>query len=160
MEHQHQDTEYIGNKELLNYTKIGFLASRHIDVSDVMACYEWASKKQEPGICVVSGFSSKIEKDVLHFLLKAQTPIIIVLARRMYSKLPTEFQEAIYSNRLLIISICDATRQSKSLAFKRNKYVAQLSDKIIFTGVTSASSLYHIWQEYKYKSMTIIGLCK
>ena len=51
-----------GNQQLLSYTKTGFLASSHIDVSDVMACYEWAARKPEPGCCVMSGFSSRSEE--------------------------------------------------------------------------------------------------
>lgn len=147
--------EYFGNKALLNYTKTGFLASGHIDVSEVMACYEWASKKAEPNTCVVSGFSSKMEKDVLHFLLKAHTPVIIVLARRLYKKIPSELQEALDDNRLLIISISNAQRQSKTLAFERNKYVASIADKLLFTGITPESSLYPIYQDNKAKSTSI-----
>lgn len=64
----------IGNQQLLSYTKTGFLASSHIEVSDVMACYEWAARKPEPGCCVMSGFSSKMERDVLHFLLGPTRP--------------------------------------------------------------------------------------
>jgi hypothetical protein len=48
----------------------------------VLKCYDWAAGQHDG--CVVSGFSSKLEQDVLHFLLKVKCPIILVLARRMY----------------------------------------------------------------------------
>jgi len=137
--------EMIGNQQLLSYTKTGFLASSHIDVSDVMACYEWAARKPEPGCCVMSGFSSKMERDVLHFLLRAHTPVIWVLARRLYKELPSELQEALTAGRLLIISTSDATRQSKASALKRNEYIAATADRLLFTGVTEASSLYSLY---------------
>lgn len=141
----------IGNQQLLSYTKTGFLASSHIDVSDVMACYEWASRKPEPGCCVMSGFSSKMERDVLHFLLWAHTPVIYVLARRLYKELPSELQDALADGRLLIISTSDATRQSKASALKRNEYIAVTADRLLFTGVTESSSLYPLYVKYHDK---------
>ena len=134
-----------GNQQLLSYTKTGFLASSHIEVADVMACYEWAARKSEPGCCVMSGFSSKMERDVLHFRLRAHTPVIWVLARRLYKELPSELQEALTAGRLLIISTSDATRQSKASALKRNEYIAATADRLLFTGVTEASSLYSLY---------------
>ena len=141
----------IGNKSLMTYTKIGFLASSHIDVAEVMACYEWASQKREPNTAVMSGFSSKIEKDVLHFLLKARTPVIWVLARKPYKNLPPELQSALDDNRFLIISVSNAPRQSKENAYKRNEYIASTADKLIFTGVTPASSLLPLSEKYSSK---------
>lgn len=145
----------IGNKNLLTHTKTGFLASTHIDVSDVMACYEWASQKVSPNTCVMSGFSSKMEKDVLHFLLKAHTPVIWVIARRPYKDLPQDLQEAMDGERLLIISTSDATRQTKVSAYKRNEYIADTADKLLFTGVTETSSLYPLYKKYHEKVITL-----
>lgn len=143
---------YLGNKLLLTYKKIGFLASSHIDVSEVMACYEWAARKAEQQTCVMSGFSSRMEKEVLHFLLKAKTPVIWVLSRRLYKELPAkELQEALDDNRLLIISLSDAPRQSRAGAFKRNGYIAGTADRLLFTGVTKESSLYPLYESYKSK---------
>lgn len=144
--------EMIGNKALLNYTKIGFLASSHIDVAEVMTCYEWSSKKQEPKTAVMSGFSSKMEKDMLHFLLKAHTPIIWVLARKPYKDLTPKLQATLNDNLLLIISASNAPQQSKENAYKCNEYIASTADKLIFTGVAEASSLFPLFQKYKEKS--------
>ena len=56
--------------------KTAFLASSTIPPEMVLKCYDWATAKHEG--CVVSGFSSKLEQDVLHFLLKAKCPIILL----------------------------------------------------------------------------------
>ena len=77
---------YLGNKELLNMQKTAFLASSTIPLDMVLKCYDWATAKHEG--CVISGFSSKMEQDVLHFLLKAKCPVILVLARFMYKVVP------------------------------------------------------------------------
>lgn len=142
--------EYLGNKELLKLPKTAFLASSTIPPDMVLKCYDWATAKHEG--CVVSGFSSKLEQDVLHFLIKAQYPVILVLARCMYKVIPAELKEAIEEGRLLIISVSNATRQSKATAYARNKYICEMSDHILFIGVTEKSSLFELKKEYGVKA--------
>ena len=143
--------EYLGNRELLKLSKTAFLASSTISSETVLKVYDWATDMRDRGMCVVSGFSSKLEQNVLHFLLKGTQPIILVLARRMYSVLPDELQEPLAQNRLLIISVSDAVRQSKVTAMARNRYVCEIADKIMFVGVTEQSSLYALMKEFRNK---------
>lgn len=147
--------DYLGNKELLRLKKTAFLASGAISSETVLTCYDWATKMRNQGECVISGFSSKLEKDVLHFLLKGTQPIIIVLARKMYKVIPEELKEPLAQNRLLVISTSNATRQSKATAHERNKYVCELADKILFVGVTNQSSLWQLMIEYENKHKII-----
>ena len=65
------------------------------------------------GCNVVSGFSSKLERDVWRFLVKGQQPIILVLARSLYLRVPPELQSLLDAGRLLIISTSASDRQSK-----------------------------------------------
>ena len=143
--------EYLGNLELLKLKKTAFLASSTISSETVLRCYDWATEMRNRGECVVSGFSSKLEQDVLHFLLKGSQPIIIVLARRMYKVIPDELKEPLAQNRLLIISVCNAIRQSKVTAMVRNRYVCEMADRILFVGVTEQSSLYSYKNEFRNK---------
>ena len=143
--------EYLGNQELLKLRKTAFLASSTISSETVLQVYDWATEMRNRGECVVSGFSSKLEQDVLHFLLKGSQPIIIVLARRMYKVVPNEFKEPLAQNRLLIISVSNAIRQSKVTAMARNRYVCEMADRILFVGVTEQSSLYPYKNEYSNK---------
>ena len=138
----------MGNKELLNLPKTAFLASSTIPPDMVLRCYDWATAKHEG--CVVSGFSSKLEQDVLHFLLKAKCPVILVLARCMYKAIPAELKEAMEEERLLIISVSNAVRQSKATAYARNKYICEIADQILFVGVNEKSSLFELQKEYEY----------
>ena len=147
--------EYLGNKELLKQHKTAFLASSTIPPDMVLECYDWATAKHEG--CVVSGFSSKMEQDVLHFLIKAQCPVILVLARCMYKVIPAELKEAIEEGRLLMISVSNANRQSKVTAHARNKYICDIADKILFVGVNEKSSLYKLRVDYKDKTIDAIG---
>ena len=145
--------DYLGNKELLKQHKTAFLASSTIPPDMVLKCYDWATAKHEG--CVVSGFSSKLEQDVLHFLIKAKCPIILVLARCMYKVIPAELKEAMEEGRLLIISVSNAPRQSKVTAYARNKYICKMADKILFVGVSENSSLYSIKLNYESKQIKL-----
>lgn len=145
------NVQYFGNKELLKLNKTAFLASSTISSDTVLRCYDWAAEKRNQGECVVSGFSSKLEQDVLHFLLKGTQPIIIVLARRMYKTIPEELRKPLTENRLLIISVSTAVRQSKATALIRNHYVCEMADELLFVGVTEQSTLYILKKEYGNK---------
>lgn len=70
-----------GNTALLKLPKTAFLCSRKVPDSVVLKCYDLAIEQREKGNCVISGFQSQLEKDVLHYLLKGHQPIILVLAR-------------------------------------------------------------------------------
>ena len=124
---------YLGNKELLKRRKIGFLASRKISSSAILPTLDWAVEiSKQSDVAVVSGFHSRLEKDVLKFLLQGKCGIIVVLARGMYRKLPKIYDVAINDNRLLIISLEKetVTRVSERTAHKRNKYVENLADEL------------------------------
>ena len=125
-------TASLGNIELLNLPKIAFLCSRKIPASVVLKCYDWAIEQRESGACVISGFHSQIEKDVLHYLLKGKQPIILVLARGLKEKIEPEFEKPMEEGRLLIITPFDKTvkRVTELTAETRNKLMTDLSDKI------------------------------
>ena len=144
-------TQYLGNQELLKLQKTAFLASSNIASETVLRVYDWATEMRSRGECVISGFNSKLEQDVLHFLLKGSQPIILVLARRMYKVIPKELQEALNQNRLLIVSVSNAARQSKDTAMIRNRWVCETADKIVFIGVTEQSSLYALKTTFNNK---------
>ena len=127
------ETKYLGNKQLLNLHKIGFIASRHASSIDVIPTLDWAAElSRRDDVAVVSGFQSPLEKDVLKFLLRGACPIIIVLARGMYRKLPDALQTPMDQQRILVISNepDTITRVSEITAHKRNEYVKSISDEM------------------------------
>lgn len=123
---------HIGNEALLKLPKTAFLAPSKIATLSVLRCYDWAQMMCLENHCVVSGFSSKLEKEVLHFLLKDTQSIILVLGRKMYSKLPEELKFPLGQGRLLIISITNEVRQSRQNAYRRNCYTAELAEEVVF----------------------------
>lgn len=146
---------YLGNLELLKVPKTAFLASSTIPPDMVLRCYDWATQMAKEGRCVVSGFSSHLENEVLHFLAKGKQPIILVLARKMYKQIPQELQTLLDENRLLVISTTNAIRQSKATALARNRLICEMADSILFVGVTKSSSLYALKEEFNEKSIKI-----
>jgi predicted Rossmann fold nucleotide-binding protein DprA/Smf involved in DNA uptake len=149
------EIQYLGNKELLKLHKTAFLAASNIPPEMVLRCYDWAGRMAEEGQCVMSGFSSHLEREVLHFLMKGRQPIIVVLARGMYKDIPPEFQLLMNENRLLVISVSKAVRQSKATAHIRNKYICDQANRLVFVGVTKSSSLYPLSQTYHERTVPL-----
>ena len=144
--------EFLGNKEILNNYKVGFLCSRKVPANIILKTYDWAIEQREKGVCVVSGFHSKIEKDVFHYLLKGTQPIILVLARGLYKRIPAEFQKPLNESRLLIISPFDkdVLRASSRTAYIRNKYILEISDDVTIPYISKDGLLSKILSGRKY----------
>ena len=108
-----------------------------------MKCYDWAIEQREARNCVISGFHSTIEKDVLHYLLKGTQPLILALARGLKKKVDTDFQKALADNRLLIITPFNPniTRVSEKTAGSRNKMMIELADSITVGFASSHGTL-------------------
>lgn len=145
--------EYLGNKKLLESRKVAFLCSRTVSSGAILRCYDWATQMADGDNVIIGGFQSKIEKDVLHFLLKGRQPVIIVIARQMYKELPDELTSPMNEGRLLIISTSpNAVRVSKDKANKRNSYISEMADEIVFGYISKDSSLNELFQKFKEKS--------
>jgi predicted Rossmann fold nucleotide-binding protein DprA/Smf involved in DNA uptake len=148
--------DYLGNLDLLKLHKTAFLAASAIPPDMVLKCYDWAVRMANEGQCIISGYSSYLEREVLHFLMKGSQPIILVLARQIYKEMPPELQRLLDENRLLIISASKAVRQSKATALTRNKYICEIADQILFVGVNEKSSLHSLYNQYATKAYTMI----
>ncbi len=121
-----------GNIDLLKLSKTAFLCSRKIPASTVLKCYDWAIEQREKGVCIISGFHSQLEKDVLHYLLKGKQPIIVALARGLKENIEPEFEKPLQQGRLLIISPFDINtmRVTEQTAEIRNKMMIELAEQI------------------------------
>ncbi|MEI6208401.1 MAG: DNA-processing protein DprA [Desulfuromonadales bacterium] len=123
----------LGNSDLLQQHKVAFLCSRKCPAAVVLKSFDWAIVQREKGTCVISGFHSRIEKDVLHYLLKGTQPVILALARGMMKKWPPEIQTALDTNRLLIITryADSVTHASEETCYQRNRLMMELADEIV-----------------------------
>lgn len=122
-----------GNTELLKLRKTAFLCSRDIPASVVLKCYDWAIEQRNSGNCVISGFHSKIEKDVFHYLLAGSQPIIMALARGIKNSIEPEIKKVIDDGRLLLVTPFaeDVKRVTASTAEIRNRFMIELADEVV-----------------------------
>ena len=144
-----QHLAYIGNFDILNLPKVAFLSSRQISSEAVLKCLDWATEQRDRGICVISGFHSPLEKDVLHFLLKGNQSVILVLGRSLYKQIPNEFQKPISEKRLLIVSPVAQTvhRHSIQSILVRNNYIIDTAKEIVFGSLNKNGSLFPLYNK-------------
>lgn len=108
---------------------------------------DWATEiAKREDVAIVSGFHSRTEREVLEFLLNGKCGIICVLARSIYKRCPEIYRKAFDANRVLFISPINTTsyRSSRDTCQQRNEYIASISDQLVFSSLTTESSLYPI----------------
>ena len=155
--------QILGNAALMERPKVAFLSSRRVAPAAVMRCYDWATGMRGGGSagrlappgdgghagrvtlpCVVGGFQSALERDVLKLLLPdGGPPIVMVLARGMWRSVPTEYREAINAGRMLVVSPFSqgVVRVSKETAEKRNGWILDNCDEAVFASLDPNGSL-------------------
>ena len=134
----------LGNAALMELPKVAFLSSRRVLPAAVMRCYDWAGEMRRSGRCVIGGFQSALENDVLKLLLPAGgPPIVMVLARAMWKTVPKEFRAAIDAGRMLVVSPVSqkVRRASKETAEARNRWILENCSEVFFGSVDPDGSL-------------------
>ncbi|MDI6686713.1 MAG: hypothetical protein QME06_00665 [Desulfobacterales bacterium] len=150
----------LGNTELLKLRKTAFLCSREIPASVVLKCYDWAIEQRNQGNCIISGFHSKIERDVFHYLLAGSQPVIMALARGMKEKIEPELKTAIDTGRLLIVTPFEnrVKRVTKETAEKRNRFMIELSDEVVIGYACKGGMLERLVAEVQAKGSSMLYL--
>lgn len=139
----------VGNAELLNLHKIAFLCSRRFPREAAERAYRWADEQREAGTCIISGYHSPVEKEVLCRLLQGAQPVIIAMARGLNRQAP-EWGRAIDAGRLLVISryAQSVSHPCESKCYQRNLMMAELADTIVIAHVASGGSLERLCMNY------------
>jgi len=148
----------LGNTELLKLRKTALLCSRDIPASVVLKCYDWAIEQRNLDNCVISGFHSKIEKDVFHYLLAGSQPIIMALARGIKEKIDTDLKAAVDTGRLLIVTPFKdrIKRVTTETAEQRNRFMIELADEVVIGFASTGGMLESMIAEVKDKK--ILGI--
>ena len=141
-----QTLTHLGNADLLTLPKTAFLSSRKISPEAVLRCCTWATAQRDAGRCVISGFHSALERDVLRLLLKGVQPGVLVLARRLYSPQTLErehadLKRALDEGRLLLVSTSSAGRANASSTIQRNRFIVDQADETVVGSLSPAGSL-------------------
>ena len=142
----------LGDVSILDLPKVGFLSSRKVPPAAVIRCYDWATEVRDKGVCVMGGFQSPLERDVLTFLLKGKQPVVWVLAHKLWTEknIPTAYREPIAAGRLLVVSPVaqTATRVDARTAAIRNRYILEHSEKVVFAAIDPNGALSRLIGEY------------
>ena len=153
----------LGDASILELPKVGFLSSRKVPPVSVMKCYDWATEMRDQGVCVMGGFQSPLEKDVLEFLLQGSQPVIWVLARKLWTQrgVSKTYCAAIEEGRLLVVSPVSQkiSRVDEQSAVVRNRFILENSDRVVFAALDPNGALTKILSEVKRKrsiSFTIL----
>ena len=143
----------LGNIALLDLPKTAFLCSRKVSALSVLRCYDWAIAQRDAGVCVISGFHSPLEKDVLHYLLKGQQPIIVACPRGIPKRIDAALQTAIDAGRMLLVSPFDAsvTRVSAETAETRNRLMLAIADEVVIGYANSEGGLAVLLADFDKK---------
>lgn len=130
--------KHMGNMDLLRLEKIAFLSSA-IKSDDVVNRVEkWLNEIDTDNTCIISGFQSEVERLVLDNLLKTNSKIIFVMAKKMFNCCPQKYKEAIEKGRMLIIAPNNPIERvvTKQSAKQRNLYVINHAQKIVVGNIT------------------------
>ncbi len=133
----------LGDVSLLSVHKTAFLSSRRVEPAAVIRAYDWATEMRGAGRCVMGGFQSALERDVLKLLLRGTSPVILVLARSLWKTVPQEYREPIAAGRMLVVSpVSQSThRVSEETASQRNGWILDHCDEAVFASLDPAGGL-------------------
>jgi len=149
----------IGNTVLLERpNKVAFLSSRKITASVVLKCYDWATEIRDTDQCIISGFQSPLEKDVLKFLLRGKAPIILVLARKLWETVPNELHDAMDAKRLLIVSPVSCNRASIASAAIRNRWILANSSSLVIGSLETNGHLAKLVSTFPLEQITCLDM--
>lgn len=142
----------VGNVELLRLRKVAFLCSRVFPVEVAAKSCRWADEQREEGNCVISGYHSPIEKEVLARLLKGSQPVIIVMAKGLLN-LDREWERHLVAGRLLVLSrYADSVSHAcEQKCCRRNRMMMELADEIVIAHASKGGTLERLSVRYPEK---------
>ena len=132
-----------GHQALLDVPMTAFFASRQCPGAAIRAGMDWALVQARARQVVTSGFHSPLEQSVLHLLLTARSPVVVVLARALTGVLLLPaWKTAIAEQRMAVVTASTETpRLTNELAARRNELVAQLAGSIVIANASAGGGL-------------------
>lgn len=143
----------LGNISLLDHPMHAFVCSRTTRSSVILPCLDGAAVQSRGATPIISTFHSEMEVAVLDVLLRGTCPIIMVLGRRLYKRVPEKLRPALSSGRLLIVSISENSRISRETALAANCFIAQKAERITVGFIAPDSTLQEIIHDTQPKNI-------
>ena len=131
---------FAGNRALLDLPLIAYLASRGESGKGEksFALTRDALTRETRPRCVISGFLSPMEREILDVCLAEELPVVQVLARGLPQWLPVPVRRAMDAGRFLAITPFDAdvVKVSAERAAWCNQYVLHRADNVVIGQLT------------------------
>lgn len=148
----------LGNKNLLALHKVAFLCSRDCPAAVVKKSHDWAIAQREKGICVISGFHSRIEREVFLRLLEGTQPMIMALAQGIMKELDPKVRQAVDAGRLLIVTryAASVTHPCEDSCFHRNRLMMELADETVIAYASPGGKLERLCKDLPLTKITLL----
>ena len=145
----------LGDIDIAEHHKTAFLCSRNYPAKAVLPIYDWAKATRENGACVMSGFHSRLERDVLDILLKGNQPVILAAARGLPKQYPAAVKKAIDDGRLLVTSPFPASvsRITADTSRHRNAFMLSVANRIVIGHMSQAGALAEALSSVAHKEV-------
>lgn len=149
----------LGNRDLLDLYKVAFLCSRNCPATVPASARAWAAAQRASGTCVISGFHSRIEKEVLAELLKGTQPLIVALASGIRKRLDPELQSPLDAGRLLIVTRYaeSVTHPWEDSCLQRNRLMMALAEETVIGFVAPGGKLERLVRESPGLNVSILN---
>jgi predicted Rossmann fold nucleotide-binding protein DprA/Smf involved in DNA uptake len=151
----------LGNKALLRLPKTAFFCSRNYPPAIERLTFLWAMEQRYHGCCVVSGFHSKLEQNVLRYFLQGDwQPVIFALGRGLQPSTRFEYEVPVTAGRLLFVTPFEPAVQTVTpeTADIRNLLVADLADHFFIPFLAPGGNLDRMLRREKHLSKPILTL--
>ena len=134
---------HAGNPAIAAREKTAFLCSRRYPASAVLRIYDWAKAARDAGECVMSGFHSALERDVLEILLRGEQPLVLAPARGLQKTYPPAVKRAMDAGRLLVLSPFPESERRKTgeTSRKRNRFMIAVAARVVVGHAGEGSGL-------------------
>lgn len=144
------DLHTLGNLSLFELRKIAFLCSQKCPVALWPKLRDWAAGASLKGSCVISGFHSPMEKELLAHLVEVGVPVILALASGLPGCLAEELMAPMAAGRLLLVTryAASVTHPCRDKCRQRNRMMLEWSDEVVVGYASAGGTLERLCREY------------
>ena len=149
----------IGSLEILKNKTLAVFSSAKCPGKIILKTYDLMRDLRGKGVTVISGFHSLMEQECLNILLKGKQPVIVCPARSIEGmRIKAEFKKPLEDGRLLFISMFTEKKKriSSDKSLERNRFVAEIADKIFVPYAEPNSKTETFCRELIEKGKTVL----
>ena len=156
-----EELRTLGSPALLALPKTVFLCSRAYPAAIERDTYRWAMEQRQQQRCVASGFHSRLEQTVYHFLRQGpEQPILHVLGRGIQPNTAFEHEADLKRGYLLFITPFEPEVSAVSLetATIRNLLLADMADDFFIPYMDPGGNLAQLMADTMVRGKPLVTL--